>query len=942
MATYNVLDVSKFNTVSDYDKAFKEIDGVIIRCGYRGYGVSGTMTVDNLFNTHINGFKDKTKIGVYWFTQAISEAEAIEEANYAYNIFKKYNIDFPVYIDSEYANNSHSGRADKLNKSTRTSIIITFCDRIKELGYKAGVYASESWFLSNLDLKQLQDKKYSIWVAKYSENKPSFDGYDGWQYTSSGTIRGINENIDLSIFYNDVAGWETIPDAININTIKATLEYESTEYSGYAKFPSLYYEGLRIGIDYDLQYTDNINVGEAKIIATGIPPLYTGTNYFTFKILPKDINDLSIYLSEKEYTYDNTKKEPEISIPYLTEDTDYTVEYKDNINAGTATVTIIGKGNYTGTKKLSFKINPLSIDIMPCYIEKYNYRYTGEPIAPDVVLSELEFGVDYEVEYKDNIEIGTATIIVTAKGNYSGSKTLSFTISKNDIRDFGITIDEKIIYIYDGLEKEPIVYIDEPIILDKDYTVKYQDNINAGTARIIVTGIGDYFGTVEIEFKIERKSIGKYKINLSQKEYNFDNTSIEPKFEIEGLIEKVDYEIIYSNNRFPGIAKITVNGINNYIGSINTNFKINHTKISSCVAKYGQPSIKTIYRIDDNTFILYANKEQYKLGNRLTQDIDYVINSIEKTQMIEYILVKISVKGLNGLSGNTDFYFRVIDKEPDLPIDYSDDGVYNFGYIDENDETVSGMYDFGDSNEGVDSENIASGDYDFDKLSGLYMDHFDTDDGTNINPDGSDKENHEEKYKDDGIYNFGDIDYNDMTANGDYDFGDLDEGIDPDTAVIDGKDYDFNILWHDGELWIDAGTIFELSSTNIYAAHHAKASSFEYTGKVFVYNSTIVNGRIRLCRIEDAVESPARILGWAIVQDLLDLDQIVVGEPVIVTGKIYQNSDGSGSYIEKDRDTMYVSEVVDKADYPYGLSTLEKGSIIGYANKDSIIRAEDY
>ena len=174
MATYTVLDVSKYNTVTDYSAASAAIDGVIMRTGYRGYGSSGTLIKDSLFETHYAGFSGKTKLGVYWFTQAISEAEAIAEANYVYNIIKGRTIDFPVYIDSEYSNTSHNGRADGLSKDDRTRYTIAFCERIKALGYRAGVYASDSWFKYNLDLAQLQSRKYSLWVAKYSTTSPTY------------------------------------------------------------------------------------------------------------------------------------------------------------------------------------------------------------------------------------------------------------------------------------------------------------------------------------------------------------------------------------------------------------------------------------------------------------------------------------------------------------------------------------------------------------------------------------------------------------------------------------------------------------------------------------------------------------------------------------------------------------------------------------------------
>ena len=86
MATYTVLDLSKYNTVTNYSSIVSSVDGVIIRAGYRGYGSSGTLTTDTKFETYYSGLKGKTKIGVYWLSQAINENEAIAEANYVFNL----------------------------------------------------------------------------------------------------------------------------------------------------------------------------------------------------------------------------------------------------------------------------------------------------------------------------------------------------------------------------------------------------------------------------------------------------------------------------------------------------------------------------------------------------------------------------------------------------------------------------------------------------------------------------------------------------------------------------------------------------------------------------------------------------------------------------------------------------------------------------------------
>lgn len=198
-----VLDVSKFNTITNYDSVSKNIDGVIIRCGYRGYS-AGNITVDPLYAKHISEFaKRNVPVGVYFFTTAITEAEAREEANWTVNAISGYKVAFPIFVDSEYSNSKKNGRSDGLNKNMRTKMLEYFCDEVERLGYKAGVYASDVWFNSMVDLNTL--KKYRLWVARYSTKAPQYvSNYDGWQYTSSGTISGLNGRCDFSNWYVDL------------------------------------------------------------------------------------------------------------------------------------------------------------------------------------------------------------------------------------------------------------------------------------------------------------------------------------------------------------------------------------------------------------------------------------------------------------------------------------------------------------------------------------------------------------------------------------------------------------------------------------------------------------------------------------------------------------------------------------------------------------------
>lgn len=176
-----LVDISKYNSINNYSLLAKEVDGVIIRVGYRG-SKTGEIVQDPMFETHINELiKRNVKIGLYFYTQGINESEGIAEAQWVVNKAKNYKLDYPIFIDSE-SSTSHDGRADNLDRNTRTKVISAFCNEVAKSGYTVGVYASDSWFKNQLNFNEIQ--QYFIWIARYSSSVPTISKYDAWQYGS--------------------------------------------------------------------------------------------------------------------------------------------------------------------------------------------------------------------------------------------------------------------------------------------------------------------------------------------------------------------------------------------------------------------------------------------------------------------------------------------------------------------------------------------------------------------------------------------------------------------------------------------------------------------------------------------------------------------------------------------------------------------------------------
>lgn len=190
------IDVSKWNGEIDWKAvAGAGVDFAIIRCGYRG-SATGALVEDPYFKQNIAGAtQNGIKVGVYFFTQAVSEAEAVEEASMAISLVQGYHLQLPIFIDTEES----GGRGDKLTKAQRTSVVKAFCETVKNAGFRAGVYASKSWYEDSLNAGELSS--YHIWVARYATECGYTGHYDIWQHTDKGTIPGIKGKVDLNICY---------------------------------------------------------------------------------------------------------------------------------------------------------------------------------------------------------------------------------------------------------------------------------------------------------------------------------------------------------------------------------------------------------------------------------------------------------------------------------------------------------------------------------------------------------------------------------------------------------------------------------------------------------------------------------------------------------------------------------------------------------------------
>lgn len=195
------IDVSEFQGEEIDWKQVREsgVEFVIIRLGYRAYGETGELVADAMFDNNIKGAIDAgLDVGVYFFSQAVSAAEAVEEAEFVLDYIKPYKIAGPVVYDTEEIQ-WDTARTDDNTKQDFTNYCKVFCDTVKAAGYEPMIYSNMKWMALTLDMSELSG--YDFWYADYHETPQCPYDYQMWQYSESGSVPGINTNVDLNLWF---------------------------------------------------------------------------------------------------------------------------------------------------------------------------------------------------------------------------------------------------------------------------------------------------------------------------------------------------------------------------------------------------------------------------------------------------------------------------------------------------------------------------------------------------------------------------------------------------------------------------------------------------------------------------------------------------------------------------------------------------------------------
>lgn len=200
-------DLSYHNKSVNFDElAASGCEFVMLRCGYRGYNEGG-LVKDEKFDYYASeAQRVGLKLGVYFFTQALTPEEAVEEAEFTLRAIENYDISYPVAFDTEYIDDEKARtNVTEISDELRSEICSVFCERIKKDGYYPIIYASENWFRRSLEVESL--RQYDFWAPQYLDENDFLYDFTIWQYTDKGSIPGVGGEVDLDISMVDYASF---------------------------------------------------------------------------------------------------------------------------------------------------------------------------------------------------------------------------------------------------------------------------------------------------------------------------------------------------------------------------------------------------------------------------------------------------------------------------------------------------------------------------------------------------------------------------------------------------------------------------------------------------------------------------------------------------------------------------------------------------------------
>ena len=522
------------------------------------------------------------------------------------------------------------------------------------------IYTAQAQTLVAAGTVQGGEMQYALDGENFATALPQ--GTDAKDYTVSYKVVGDQNHNDVEAQTIDVT---IIPATLTAATLVETnLVYNQLEQVAQVASVSA---GTLIVPEGSYEVTGNkaTNVGNYTATITG-KGNFKGSVTAQFSIVADQSVLFDLTLNPTEFVYDGTEKKPEVIVKngetVLVEGTDYTLVYANNVNAGTATVTATGKGNYVGTKTAEFTIKKADVTMtaptvklgmiytaqaqtliaagsaeggeMQYALDDVNYSTTlpqgtdakeysvyfkvvgdqnhndveaqilkvtiaqAELTAATLVENSLVYNQQeqtvqvasvmagnlvvpadgYEVTGNKATNVGFYTATITGKGNFKGEVTAQYGIVPDAEAVFALTLDPTE-FVYDGTEKKPAVTVkvgETVLVEDTDYTLAFENNVNAGTAKVTATGKGNYVGTKTVEFTIAQAEITAFELAATKFVYNKQEQVAQVVSVSAGtlVVPEEGYEVTGNKATEVGTYTVTVTGKGNFKGELKAQFTI--------------------------------------------------------------------------------------------------------------------------------------------------------------------------------------------------------------------------------------------------------------------------------------------------------------------------------------------------------------------------------
>ena len=564
----NGIDVSQWQGNINWSKVKKSgVSYAIIRVGYRGSD-SGSLREDTRYLSYIKGaLKAGIKVGVYIYSQAVSEKEAREEANFVLKRIQGYNISMPVVLDYEFYT-STSGRLYKahLSKREATNVCKAFCKTVENAGYTPMVYGNVDMLTNHLYGEEVAANA-DVWVANFGKNNGKdrnfatiYNGtYSFWQYTSRGNVPGISGNVDCNFWYKNTEATEISITDESISMVSNTEAYLYHSLMPAGSKDNIVWTSSNPAVAYVKDgYVYGVSQGETVITAT----TSTGATDTCKVFVTENMNNYEIGEIAAQ-NYSDAEVEPEVSLQSK-------VQVAAQGTTKKSVAVFAGPDDaYALVKTLSKNVDV----VIEATLENYyaisfkvgQKNYTGfckkSLIKAKKAYKTLVQNRDFMVKYSSNTEVGSGLVEATGISDWGYQGTISkiFEIKRVSIANATIAaISEQINQGVAVTPKVKVQYAGKYLVEGKDYEVVYQNNqymqgsIPSGSAQaqIIVKGIGNFIGEKQVTYQICDMEI----VSVEEiPEQVYTGNAICPPVKVYDkngmlLADGVDYSVEYSNN----------------------------------------------------------------------------------------------------------------------------------------------------------------------------------------------------------------------------------------------------------------------------------------------------------------------------------------------------------------------------------------------------------